>query len=927
MIIRYGVRLIIAFSFSLGMALLLLQHCPMVQDYIAHKVINQLEKEWGVAINYQSSSLNFFSQTLTCSSGVIKSLQQGNFWWTFHQCRIKILLLRSIMKQKVLLSIELNELTSYSQTSNDKCDIIEHLQTIVSDQNQIVRIKPWSIVLKDIDCVIDHNNILWRTAIKGSCKFYKGITSGKKNGWQGSLALTKTTFYRNECAIGTLEKSSLKFFKDKHTPSPDLVGSGLITLGTESNRQHYQYDIANSPDYFKASLNNQKNQSLFLIKGTKNNYTGSVKINQQDINACLSVLGIKTDYVSNLSGNLSAWFAAQKDEKGKSRTQKLRIEGTNIQWNHDPIGKFSCNVTQSNSKPYFGNLVCNGAGGCEYKGIMKYDAVDNTGHLVVKNSTTLSFTTNSLSQARQKVIIFEPLSCRASLECKQDGRWLGEIKCSFADKLSRKENRCEGRLSLHHQLFDIDIRSSWGDALLCSGKINPFLHLTTFNIKRNNAIVLDCATSEDEKTLDGTCHYLFMKSFLPFETQRNIAGDNVVFKISLEQPVFPVLRGTLTMDAGHFYLPENRTLISSCGVSSFAFDIRNRSCNFFDAFGKFGKGGIQIPYATLRLNEYYAIKDLFIACQINNLFVNWKREAYGLIYGNCLLSKRASQPYTFFGDIIIKRALIKDNVFVQDSGTSLWSVQKDQDNLAHAHVDCSLTTENPIKVSMPHLDASVHCNVTLKRGQSMIPYGVGTISIDGGTIKFFRHNLAIEYGRVQLFTYMFQEPLVDIIARNRINKYMITLQITGSLKKPTVILESTPELSEEQIISLLLSGSDQATLQADLPAMLLQNVSNFIWGNKAPLSKHSTFFEQLTRPLRYVQITPNFTDQSGRGGIRGIVSIDLSEQLHAQIQKNFNLQEDFSFYIQYQITDDISIKAIKDQRGDVGSELEVRLKL
>ena len=89
----------------------------------------------------------------------------------------------------------------------------------------------------------------------------------------------------------------------------------------------------------------------------------------------------------------------------------------------------------------------------------------------------------------------------------------------------------------------------------------------------------------------------------------------------------------------------------------------------------------------------------------------------------------------------------------------------------------------------------------------------------------------------------------------------------------------------------------------------------------------ASLIQKLTKPLRYVQITPNFTDLSGRSGIKGTVSVDLNDQFHAQIQKNFNLQDDFSFYLQYMLSDDISLRAVKDQRGEVGSEVEVRLKL
>ena len=114
--------------------------------------------------------------------------------------------------------------------------------------------------------------------------------------------------------------------------------------------------------------------------------------------------------------------------------------------------------------------------------------------------------------------------------------------------------------------------------------------------------------------------------------------------------------------------------------------------------------------------------------------------------------------------------------------------------------------------------------------------------------------------------------------------------------------------------------------ESDLPAIVMQNLNNLITGRKKTLHKTMSFFKKVTKPLKYIQITPDFTDQSGRGGIKGSLLIDVSDRLHARIQKNLASQEDLSIEIEYAITDDIYIKAIKDQRGDLGAEVELRIK-
>ena len=146
------------------------------------------------------------------------------------------------------------------------------------------------------------------------------------------------------------------------------------------------------------------------------------------------------------------------------------------------------------------------------------------------------------------------------------------------------------------------------------------------------------------------------------------------------------------------------------------------------------------------------------------------------------------------------------------------------------------------------------------------------------------------------------------------------------MQNPTIFLESSPELTEEQIIALLFAGSENISLQSNLPAIVMQNLSMLFTGNSKSFPLSKSFFQKISRPLKYVQITPHFTDQKGRGGIKGTISIDLNKQLHAHIQKNFTMQDDLTFQLEYFLSDNFNLKATKDHRGDLGAELEYVIK-
>ena len=83
----------------------------------------------------------------------------------------------------------------------------------------------------------------------------------------------------------------------------------------------------------------------------------------------------------------------------------------------------------------------------------------------------------------------------------------------------------------------------------------------------------------------------------------------------------------------------------------------------------------------------------------------------------------------------------------------------------------------------------------------------------------------------------------------------------------------------------------------------------------------------ISKTLKYIQITPDFSDKTKLGGLKGSISVNLNDQLRAKVQKSFNLQKDFSAQLEYFLSDDINVKLVKDHHGELGSEIELRLKL
>ncbi len=148
------------------------------------------------------------------------------------------------------------------------------------------------------------------------------------------------------------------------------------------------------------------------------------------------------------------------------------------------------------------------------------------------------------------------------------------------------------------------------------------------------------------------------------------------------------------------------------------------------------------------------------------------------------------------------------------------------------------------------------------------------------------------------------------------------MNVGGSLKQPKIVFDASPSLSESQILTLLLGGSDDGSLFLAMPVSLTGTIEGLLFGPAETTSNLQKYLHGLFKPLKNVRIVPRFSDESGRGGIRGSLMIEVNDNLRATIQNNFNLSEDTRIEVEYGLTDNMLIRGVKDERGDLGAEIE-----
>lgn len=380
------------------------------------------------------------------------------------------------------------------------------------------------------------------------------------------------------------------------------------------------------------------------------------------------------------------------------------------------------------------------------------------------------------------------------------------------------------------------------------------------------------------------------------------------------------LEGVVVLKNGTIRIPTMYNFISQfsthINVSWFPFVVQCKNI-----FLELHKGTLSVPEFHCEFDREYVPKKVFMPFSVEHCFVNWHNHLFAVISAQGKLTKNEGEPYKLEGALEIEKSQLKENPFsVQEQrNIARFILPVSLFGKAGLLINLSIETKNPTFIKTPQLEA--RSTVSLKLLHSLeLPELSGTIKLSDGKIFFPYKSLHISRAVMHFLPDQPYNPLLDIVAQETIRKYQVKLYISGSLQNPLISFQSNPHLTEEQIATLLFTGSIEESLNLVVPTFIMHNVETLIFGAAHKRTHFSSLFETLKR----MRIVPHFSDESGRGGVRWAIEIEVSDHLHAIIEKNFTLSEDTRFEVDYLFSDDVSFKFTRDQRNDLGAEVEMK---
>jgi len=224
--------------------------------------------------------------------------------------------------------------------------------------------------------------------------------------------------------------------------------------------------------------------------------------------------------------------------------------------------------------------------------------------------------------------------------------------------------------------------------------------------------------------------------------------------------------------------------------------------------------------------------------------------------------------------------------------------------------------------SFAKLAGSVNLTV---RGTLAVPTVLGRIQITDGSATYLGTKYELQRGTIYFNNPVRIDPTIDLDATARVENYDLTIGVHGTVSNYKLTYRSEPPLTEADIFNLLALGRTQE--EAQLYQQQQEQVgtdptTNALLGgalNATVASRVGKLFGAGS-----VKIDPAFIGTLGNSSARITVSEPLSKQLTLVFATNVNETAQQLIQVQYQLNEEYSIVATRDESGVFSMVFKIR---
>ena len=506
----------------------------------------------------------------------------------------------------------------------------------------------------------------------------------------------------------------------------------------------------------------------------------------------------------------------------------------------------------------------------------------------------------------------------------------GRTTISYKNNTFKADFKAEGTLFKNSKMplrgsFTTDFKTAkvrgtlGGNSVHADFAFGPF-SVTKLSIKdplHMRRLSLDQYHESKEKGLEGIVDGTLFKKLMSAVTGYQLTGSVEVRVRTCETP--DGTRVELQVADASLKIPGTYTVIKEVsGVIDFNSSQRCVIVN--DLLVTLHKGSAWSSRATFCFDEEGTLVSAHVPMQCKGLLISKQKELFGTISGG--LTAIYDGHWKCTGLMTIENAHVRSNLLSSEVQRDFMQATSVSQGVQDIELDVRVQSRTPLKVQTSFLTTDAHLAMHFT-GSASRPDINGTIELAHGSFDFPYKPLFVTQGTLTLAPHQPDGPTISLTAKNKIRAYTVTMRVSGTVLQPQVTFESTPQLSEEGIITLLLAGSDHGSLSAAMPRMLMNQFEDVIFGSEEKLSAAQQFLKSILTPLKNVRLIPKGSDQEE---LQAVVEVDINDRLRAKAQNNLQLTDETQLELEYVVSDDVTVKAVRDQTGSVGGEVEMRWK-
>ena len=239
----------------------------------------------------------------------------------------------------------------------------------------------------------------------------------------------------------------------------------------------------------------------------------------------------------------------------------------------------------------------------------------------------------------------------------------------------------------------------------------------------------------------------------------------------------------------------------------------------------------------------------------------------------------------------------------------------------HIRLDVHVTSSQQLDINNSYAKLAGDVDLFV-RGNAEEPSILGHVSITEGEATFAGTHYVLQHGDIYFTNPVEIEPNLDLEASAHVENYDIIIGLHGTPAKLTPTFRSEPPLSEQDIFSLLALGQTQeeASISSQENSQAgVNSAADSILGG----ALNATLSSRINKLFGggSVKIDPTFVSGTGNSTARITVQQQIGTNLTVTYATNVNSTAEQLIQGQYNITQNLSVLALRDESGVFSLEL------